>query len=117
MKHYFILFTAVLLLSISNGLTASVAAQQPKYTYCELVGSQLFLSNKVVVGIDFGQATKFFQSNLYKDETTGKAKVFNSMVDALNFMGEKGWEFVQAYVVTSGNQNVYRWLLRTVDTQ
>ncbi|MFN4256588.1 MAG: hypothetical protein ACK4Q5_16420 [Saprospiraceae bacterium] len=34
------------------------------------------------------------------------------MVDAMNFMSELGWEFVQAYVVTTNNQNVYRWLMR-----
>ena len=39
-------------------------------------------------------------------------KKFNSMVDAMNWMGSMGWEFVQAYVVTVGNQNVYHWLLK-----
>jgi len=34
------------------------------------------------------------------------------MIDAMNFMGAKGWEFVQAYVVTVGKQNVYHWLLK-----
>jgi len=34
------------------------------------------------------------------------------MVDAMNFMGTLGWEFVQAYVVTESNQNVYHWLLK-----
>jgi hypothetical protein len=34
------------------------------------------------------------------------------MIDALNYMGKNGWEFVQAYVVTTQNQNVYRWLLK-----
>ena len=33
------------------------------------------------------------------------------MVDAMNFMGRLDWKFVQAYVVTTSNQNVYRWLL------
>lgn len=47
-----------------------------------------------------------------KDPATGKIRVFNSMVDGLNFMGKQGWEFVQAYVVTTGNANVYRWLLK-----
>jgi len=47
-----------------------------------------------------------------KDEQTGKVKSFNSMVDALNYMGNNGWEFVQAYIVTSGQQNVYHWLLK-----
>ena len=41
-----------------------------------------------------------------------KNKIFNSMVDGMNYMGKDGWEFVQAYTVTAGNQNVYRWLLK-----
>jgi hypothetical protein len=34
------------------------------------------------------------------------------MVDALNYMGSDQWEFVQAYIVTTGQQNVYHWLLK-----
>jgi hypothetical protein len=38
------------------------------------------------------------------------------MVDALNYMGELGWEFVQAYVITMdmglSKQNVYHYLLK-----
>ena len=29
----------------------------------------------------------------------------------MNYMGKLGWEFEQAYVVTTNNQNVYHWLL------
>jgi hypothetical protein len=117
MKNNLLIFALFIGFAFSFGNVSTIAAQGSKYTYCELVGSQMFLSNKVMVAIDFGQETKFFQSNIYKDEQTGKPKIFNSMVDALNFMGEKGWEFVQAYVVTASNQNVYRWLLRSVKTE
>ncbi len=34
------------------------------------------------------------------------------MIDALNYMGEQGWEFVQAYIVTIDQQNVYHWMLK-----
>ncbi len=34
------------------------------------------------------------------------------MVDALNYMGKQGWEFMQAYIVTVQNQNVYHYLLK-----
>lgn len=37
------------------------------------------------------------------------------MVDALNYMGNQGWEFVQAYTITMGNQNVYHYLLKRED--
>lgn len=93
-----------------------IKSDSTKFTYCELVGTAKFLSNKVTVEIDFGQETKFLADNRYKDPATGKPIAFNSMVDALNFMGDKGWEFVQAYVVTVGSggtaQNVYHWLLK-----
>ena len=87
-----------------------------KFTYCELVGTGRFLSNKVTVQIDFGQVTKFFSDNRYKDPASGKRVIFNSMIDALNFMGKDGWELVQAYIVTEGSgssvQSVYHFLLK-----
>jgi hypothetical protein len=83
-----------------------------KFIYCEMVGTQKFLSTKVTITLDFGEAKNFWKDNRVKDELTGKAQSFNSMVDALNYMGEQGWEFAQAYVVTIGQQNVYHWLLK-----
>lgn len=97
------------LLRFNNEKTDSI-----KYVYCQIVGTAKFLSKKVTITIDYGQETKFFQfqDTRIKDETTGKVAVFNSMIDALNYMGEKGWEFVQAYAITLGNQNVYHFLLK-----
>ncbi len=83
----------------------------PKYVYAEIVGELRFMSKKVTIEIDYGQSTSFFESNKLKNED-GKNKVFNSMVDAMNYMGALGWEFQQAYVVTMGQQNVYHWLMR-----
>lgn len=87
-----------------------------KFSYCELVGTEKLFSNKVTVEIDFGQVRKFFADNRYKDPATGKPIAFNSMIDALNFMGKNNWEFVQAYIITQGSgnslQNVYHFLLK-----
>ena len=87
-------------------------SKESKFVYCELVGTQKFLSTKVTIAVDFGEAKNMWKDNRLKDEITGKVQVFNSMIDALNYMGEDGWEFVQAYIVTMGQQNVYHWLLK-----
>lgn len=87
------------------------AQETPKFVYAEIVGETKFLTNKVTISIDYGQATSFFESNKVKTED-GKNRTFNSMVDAMNYMGALGWEFQQAYVVTMGQQNVYHWLMR-----
>ncbi len=87
-----------------------------KFTYCELIGKERDLSNKMTVQIDFGQERKFFSDNRYKDSITGKPVIFNSMIDALNFMSKSQWEFVQAYIIPAGSgnysQNVYHFLLK-----
>ncbi len=106
----FFFFTTRIVFSQNAEIDSNVVV----WTYCEIVGSHKFMSTKVTVEVDYGQEVKpwSFQDDRIIDQTTGKPKSFNSMVDAMNFMGESGWEFVQAYVVTSGNQNVYHWLLK-----
>lgn len=84
-----------------------------KKMYCELVGTQK-LTGKIVVSVDFGQES-FWKDNRLVDES-GQVMKFNSMVDAMNYMGTLGWEFEQAYVVSVGvggptATNVYHWLL------
>lgn len=91
-----------------NNTNSTPVTQTPQFAYCELVGISKFMSTKVSIVVDFGQADK---DKRLKDEN-GKAKTFNSMVDALNYMGSQGWEFVQAYAVTEGSQNVYHFLLK-----
>ena len=78
--------------------------------YCEIVGTEKFLSTKCTVMIDYGQEQKVFSDHSLVDEN-GKRITFNSMVEALNFMSKLGWKFEHAYVVTHSQQNVYHWLL------
>lgn len=74
--------------------------------YCQIVGTRMIA--KISISIDFGQ--KFFaKSGLIRD---GKYFSFNSMVDALNFMVKNGWEYVDAYAISVGNQKVYHYLLK-----
>jgi hypothetical protein len=84
--------------------------------FVELVGTDKIFSNKITVEMDFGQNNKLWSS---KDtrvlDENGKDVVFNSMVDAMNFMSINGYKFETAYVVSipsgSGQQNVYHWLM------
>lgn len=90
----------------------SILSHAQGRTYCELVGTQNLLG-KIIVSVDFGQVS-LFSDNRLVDEN-GDVLKFNSMVDAMNYMGALGWEFEQAYVVTyyygKNTSNVYHWLL------
>jgi hypothetical protein len=115
MKLAILTTTLFLLCCIANSAFSqpkSDTASTSKYVYCELVGIPKLLSLKVNVSVDYGDERYLFKDTRMRDEQTGKLTSFNSMVDALNYMGSKDWEFVQAYVVFNGSTNVYRWLLK-----
>lgn len=100
-----LLFTIALLFA-----TLSINAEN--FIYCELVGTAKFMSNKVRVQVDYGQESSFWKGISYMKDENGDKIEFNSMVDAMNYFGKQGWEFVQAYTVTMNNQNVYHWLMK-----
>lgn len=95
-------------------MVAFAQTEDESRVYCELVGTSGMFSSKVKVTVDFGQETSFWKGD--KDQqlvdAEGKDIKFNSMVDAMNFMGKNGWKFIQAYTIGDGkNGYVYRWLL------
>lgn len=104
------LLMSVLMVSIS----ATASAEEPtQRVYAELLGTGtnfLNLNKNVKVSVDLGQFQSATKAYTLLDEN-GKDIKFNSMVAAMNYMGERSRKFIQAYVVTVSNQNVLHWLL------
>lgn len=100
-----LLFLSMLLFSICT----FAQSENTHRVYCELLGTAKFMSTKVTVSVDFGQDERGWNAKLVDEN--GKSISFNSMVDAMNFMGKLGWKFEQAYTVGSGGNFVYHWLL------
>ena len=108
MKNVF-LSAALMLLSISAfGQTAEENLfsgpedfdTYPREVYCEIESyTKRILTNKVAVKVDFGQEADFrYKDNRLVDEN-GEDIIFNSIVDAANYMAKRGWVFKQAYVI------------------
>jgi hypothetical protein len=113
MKKSLLLFLCTLLCAASFAQDSITKPGASKYAYCQIVGTGRLLSNKVTIEIDFGQFRSVWEDNRLKDPKTGDRIIFNSMIDALNFMGNQGWEFVQAYAFAIPNSgNVYHYLLK-----
>lgn len=107
MRKLFLIIAIVFAALVAN------AQQKPHKVYAELVGETNLMRTKVTIQIDFGQQTSFWKQHDQKRlvDSNGREITFSSMVDAMNYMASIGWEFEQAYVVTTGNQNVYHWLM------
>ncbi|MDB5250841.1 MAG: hypothetical protein JWP27_10 [Flaviaesturariibacter sp.] len=105
----------LLLVAVAHSQTVNdIPIKNIDVDYVQIVGTSRVLSNKLTIEIDFGQENKLFSSD--KDtrikDVNGKNMIFNSMIDALNFMTKNGYDFVQAYAITVNNQNVYHYMLR-----
>jgi len=83
--------------------------------YIQIVGNSRFMSDKVTIEIDFGQNTTYFSTTrketIIKDASGNNIK-FNSMIDAINFMSNQGYDFTQSYAVTVSNQVTFYAIMR-----
>lgn len=95
----------------------TIPAPKTKTVFAQIMGinkNVLGIGNKISVEIDFGDENNFWGRdgrNEVVDEN-GKEMKFNTMVDAMNFMGERGWVYTDSYVITVGQQHVIHWLLQ-----
>jgi hypothetical protein len=101
------------LLNVFSQTVNDIPIKDIDVDYIQIVGTSKLMSNKVTIEIDFGQENKYWSAKdtQVKDEN-GKLVVFNSMIDALNFLSKNGYEFVDAYTITISNQNVYHYMLK-----
>lgn len=113
----------ILLLILLLGTTLLYAQETGKTRtfYCEMIGSGNFSGNKIRISFDFGKQAFNYQAsyeNQLLDEN-GKAIQFLSMIDALNYMSNKGWKLHTVYTAAikgNGAQETYRYILEKEGT-
>lgn len=117
------LFLLLLLLVCSNELRAQVVVEGVNINeietvkLCQVVARGKLFSNKVTITIDYGQEIKWAsEQGTQVLDNNGKRKKFNSVIDALNYMENNGWTYLDANVITInsgfGDQNVYHYYFR-----
>ena len=80
--------------------------------YCEVVATGRILSNKVTIDIDYGEERSIWKDHRLKEED-GKLKKFNSIVDAINYLGKNGWKLVNAFPISNTNgPMVYHYVFK-----
>ena len=92
----------------------SMSAQQKRF-YCEVKGIEKDFSSGLKIIFDFGDKQSY---NIWGDlrgklkfvDENGDEIKFNSMVDAANYMVDKGWSFQQAYSSTYGGTPIIHWI-------
>ena len=97
----------LMILFINSSLFAQTDSSKIEQ-YCQVIATPRLLSNKVTIDIDFGEEKSFWADTRLRSYD-GKLKKFNTVIDALNFMGREGWVFINAYPVRNGNTDIYHF--------
>lgn len=103
MKKILIISIALIASFVSNAQTDTSRVEQ----YCEVIATPRLLSNRVTIEVNYGEEQSYWRDNRLKIE--GRLKKFNSVIDALNYMGREGWVFVNAFPVTVGTSQIYHY--------
>ena len=115
MKKLLLALTLLLSLTSFAQTINGIPIQDLDVEYLQIIGTSKYMSSKVKVSIDIGQRTKLMSSNndtaRLKDKN-GEVLVFNSIIDALNFMAAYGYEFIHSNIVPEGGENVYYYLMK-----
>lgn len=103
-----------LLLAISFILCVGNVYAQHRY-YCEIKGIEKELSSGLKIIFDFGTKASYniwgdLSSKLKFVDGNGEVIKFNSMVDAANYMVDRGWTFQQAYSSVYSGNPIIHWI-------
>jgi len=79
--------------------------------YCEVIATPRLLSNIVTIDINYGEQKSIWKDTRLKDDE-GKLKKFNTVIDALNYMGKDGWIFVNAFPILNGTTQIYHYVFK-----
>ena len=106
MKSIFVSFFIILALSVSA---------QAKQYYCEVKGIEKELTSGLKIVFDFGNSPIYsawggLKSKQKLVDEKGEEIPFISMVDAGNYLSDKGWTFVQAYTSVYSSQAIVHWI-------
>ena len=107
MRHLLFMFSLLLICSTSFSQSDSVKVEQ----YCQLIVTPRLFSNKVTVDIDFGEEKSFWRDERLQNYD-GRIRKFNTIIDALNFMGKQGWFFINTYPVEGGGTVIYHYAFK-----
>ncbi|MET3978513.1 hypothetical protein ABIB62_001082 [Mucilaginibacter sp. UYP25] len=92
-----------------NASRADSVTNTPAETYCIVSPSRVIFGEKVSLDIDYGIAGDENDDKTLVD-TKGKKIKFNSLAEALNYMAQRGWLFVNT--LRYGADDYSRYLFR-----
>ena len=80
--------------------------------FCDLISTKKFLGTKETININYGTRDSLWQDDKIYTLIASDLKKYNSIIDALNYMGNEGWKTISSYSTSHNSYIVEHFILK-----
>ena len=80
--------------------------------FCDLVSTKKFLGTEESITINYGNRDSLWLDQKIQILTASELKKYNSIIDALNYMGNEGWKTISSYSTSYNSYIVEHYILK-----
>ena len=80
--------------------------------YCDLVSRKKFLSTEQSIMINYGDRDSLWIDEKIYTLMSNDLKKYNSIIDALNYMGNEGWKTINTYSTSHNSYTIEHYILK-----
>ena len=80
--------------------------------FCDLISTRKFLGTKEDISINYGNRDSLWTSDKMFTLVASDLKKYNSVIDALNYMGSEGWKEISSYSTSHNSYIVKHYVLK-----
>ena len=80
--------------------------------FCDLMSRKKFLGTEEIITINYGDRDSLWIDKKIYTSISTQLKKYNSIVDALNYMGDSGWKTLRSYSTSHNSYTVEHYILK-----
>ena len=80
--------------------------------FCDLISTRKFLGREENLTINYGTRDSLWTSDKMFSLLASDLKKYNSVIDALNYMGSEGWQEISSYSTSNNSYIVKHYVLK-----
>jgi len=80
--------------------------------FCDLMSTKKFLSTEELITINYGSRDSLWFDEKIYTLIKSDLKKYNSLIDALNYMGNEGWQTISSYSTSNNSYIVEHYILK-----
>ena len=80
--------------------------------FCDLISKKKFLGTEETIIVNYGNRDSLWVDQKIYTLAASELKSYNSIIDALNYMGNEGWETINSYSTSHNSYIVEHYILK-----